>query len=90
MNPILEYLLATAGLFLLVAAVTSQGRCLLAHCARVLLNGKNPLRWLLGLLCGMLPPVCWTMAFKLAKNIPPQWRPEVRKSKALKEEGLPY
>lgn len=61
--------------FLLIA--TSQGRRLIVHCTRVLLNGKNPIRWLIGLLAGVLPPVMWTLAFKLARNIPSDWRPEV-------------
>lgn len=73
----LRYLFGTLGFLFVLAIVTPLGRRLLLHCIRVLLNGKNPLRWLVGLLAGVLPPVCWTLAFKMARNIPPEWRPEV-------------
>ncbi|CAO1632000.1 unnamed protein product [Parajaminaea phylloscopi] len=77
MSPLLRYLFWTLGVLLAVAVVTKRGRRLLVHCVGVLLNGKNPLRWFVGLLAGVLPPVCWTLAFKLARNIPPEWRPEI-------------
>jgi hypothetical protein len=77
MLPILKNLWIVLAVVAFLLVVTSQGRRLIVHCTRVLLNGKNPLRWLVGLLAGVLPPVTWTLAFKLARNIPSGWRPEV-------------
>lgn len=77
MVPFLQYLLGSLALAFFLLLVTSSGRRLLAHAVRTLLNGKSPLRWLVGLLAGVLPPVCWTLAFKLARNIPSEWRPTV-------------
>ncbi|CAO1626998.1 unnamed protein product [Sympodiomycopsis kandeliae] len=73
----LKYLLESLGFLFVLALILPQGRRLLLHCVRVLLNGKSPIRWLVGLLAGILPPVCWTLAFKLARNIPSEWRPEI-------------
>lgn len=77
MAPFLQYLFGSLAVLFFILLVTSHGRRLLAHLARTLLNGKSPLRWLAGLLAGVLPPVCWTLAFKLARNIPSGWRPTV-------------
>lgn len=77
MLPILKNLWIVLAVITFLLIVTSQGRRLIVHCTRVLLNGKNPFRWLVGLLAGVLPPVTWTLAFKLARNIPSEWRPEV-------------
>ncbi|PWN20842.1 hypothetical protein BCV69DRAFT_299314 [Microstroma glucosiphilum] len=77
MLTILKDLWAVLAVLAFLLLVTSQGRRLVVHCTRVLLNGKNPLRWLVGLLAGILPPVTWTLAFKLARNIPSDWRPDI-------------
>ncbi|EJF66438.1 hypothetical protein DICSQDRAFT_164288 [Dichomitus squalens LYAD-421 SS1] len=60
-----------------VAMLFPPGRRLVRHCVDVLLNGKTPLRWLAGLLAGILPPVTWTLAFKCARLIPDEWRPKI-------------
>lgn len=76
-HPILLYVWCPIAFIVVLLAATRDGRRLLTHCVRTLLNGKSPLRWLAGLLAGILPPVGWTMAFKLARNIPDEWRPDV-------------
>jgi hypothetical protein len=67
-------------LVVVLAAATGRLRALgalLLHCHAVLLNDKSHARWLAGLLSGILPPVVWTLSFKMARRLPDEWRPTV-------------
>ena len=87
-SKLLLLLLAIPGL-IGIALLFAPGRRLVRHCVDVLLNGKTPLRWLAGLLAGILPPVTWTLAFKCARLIPDEWRPQVRPQMITRHVELP-
>lgn len=71
-------IVAVLGTMLLLSTCIPPLRRLVRHTTKVLLNGKRPIRWLAGLLFGMAPPLVWTLAFKQARRIPDEIRPEVR------------
>ncbi|PWN41227.1 hypothetical protein IE81DRAFT_303882 [Ceraceosorus guamensis] len=83
MSPILLYLVGLALIFLFVPMAMGKLKPrtvlhLVQHCHAVLLNGKSHLRWFGGLLFGILPPVVWTLSFKMARKLPNEWRPQIR------------